>query len=303
MASKLIGADTTTGELPPLVVTFIQGMIDLAGGGSTDAAVADKIENGTLTQAALDAALDLLNVVRNADLTTALDALVAAAPGTLDTLNEIAAALGDDPNFATTITGLLAAKVPNTRQVNGHALSTDVTVTKADVGLGDADDTSDMDKPVSTAQGEADAAIDDRTLAYAENATETPTVAASAGAGAGVPLCTIVVPPSDKEVWIYYAGTVGISMPGQGTLGLTVTDFTEGLTGYEIVGSHPVQFYTNSVANAFAAKISSRVKVGPSDITRVFTLGVQVVQQGSNLAGYLNNLDDYANKSWIAARI
>lgn len=41
--------------------------------------------------------------------------------------------------------------VPNTRQVNGHALTADVTVTKGDVGLGSADNTSDLNKPISTA--------------------------------------------------------------------------------------------------------------------------------------------------------
>lgn len=42
----------------------------------------------------------------------AVDALVAAAPGQLDTLNEIAAALGNDANFAATITAGLAGKAP-----------------------------------------------------------------------------------------------------------------------------------------------------------------------------------------------
>ena len=37
-----------------------------------------------------------------------LAALVASAPGTLNTLNELADALGDDPNFATTIMGMIA---------------------------------------------------------------------------------------------------------------------------------------------------------------------------------------------------
>lgn len=37
-------------------------------------------------------------------------AIVDSAPGTLDTLNELAAALGDDANFATTVTTALAAK-------------------------------------------------------------------------------------------------------------------------------------------------------------------------------------------------
>jgi hypothetical protein len=44
-----------------------------------------------------------------------------------------------------------AAYVPVTRTVNGHALSADVTVTKADVGLGNVDNTSDLAKPISTA--------------------------------------------------------------------------------------------------------------------------------------------------------
>lgn len=49
--------------------------------------------------------------------------------------------------------------VPTTRTVNGHALSADVTVTKGDVGLGNADNTSDVNKPVSTAQ---QAALDEK---------------------------------------------------------------------------------------------------------------------------------------------
>ncbi len=40
-----------------------------------------------------------------------VDALVDAAPGTLDTLNELAAALGDDANFSTTVTNSIATKL------------------------------------------------------------------------------------------------------------------------------------------------------------------------------------------------
>lgn len=42
----------------------------------------------------------------------ALAALVDSSPGTLDTLNELAKALGNDPNFSTTIMNLLAQKAP-----------------------------------------------------------------------------------------------------------------------------------------------------------------------------------------------
>jgi hypothetical protein len=60
---------------------------------------------GTIPDAQLPA-----NLARDTEVAAAVAALVDAAPGTLDTLNELAAALGDDPNFAATITTALAAK-------------------------------------------------------------------------------------------------------------------------------------------------------------------------------------------------
>jgi microcystin-dependent protein len=44
-------------------------------------------------------------------ISNALSGVIDTAPSTLDTLNELAAALGDDPNFATTITDLIANKL------------------------------------------------------------------------------------------------------------------------------------------------------------------------------------------------
>ncbi|EMV4370353.1 phage tail protein [Escherichia coli] len=43
---------------------------------------------------------------------SAIAALVASSPAALDTLNELAAALGNDPKFATTVTNALAGKQP-----------------------------------------------------------------------------------------------------------------------------------------------------------------------------------------------
>lgn len=45
---------------------------------------------------------------------TEVAAIVNAAPSTLDTLNELAAALGDDPNFATTISNQIGLRATNT---------------------------------------------------------------------------------------------------------------------------------------------------------------------------------------------
>ena len=46
-------------------------------------------------------------------------------------------------------------KVPSSTTINGHPLTGDVTITKSDIWLGNVDNTSDLDKPVSTAQQKA----------------------------------------------------------------------------------------------------------------------------------------------------
>lgn len=67
----------------------------------------------------LDETVDGYGYLKSADLsgyatesyvTTAVDNLVDGAPGLLDTLNEIAAAINDDANYATTMTTALAGK-------------------------------------------------------------------------------------------------------------------------------------------------------------------------------------------------
>ena len=47
-----------------------------------------------------------------ADATSQVNAVIASAPAALNTLDELAAALGDDANFATTVTNSLATKAP-----------------------------------------------------------------------------------------------------------------------------------------------------------------------------------------------
>ena len=102
----------------------------------------------------------------------AVAALVGSSPEALDTLAELAEALGNDPNFATTMLNKLAGKqpldgtltnlsgkdvpallqylglvetinlaagaVPSTRKINGHALAADTNVTAQDIFNGQA---------------------------------------------------------------------------------------------------------------------------------------------------------------------
>ncbi|TDO21892.1 hypothetical protein [Pedobacter duraquae] len=54
----------------------------------------------------------LSDVYTRTETNAAIQAIIGAAPGALDTLVELANALGNDPNFAATITTALAAKAP-----------------------------------------------------------------------------------------------------------------------------------------------------------------------------------------------
>jgi len=69
---------------------------------------------GTPTAPTATAATNSTQIATTAFVKAAIDALVSGSPGALDTLNELATALGNDPNFAATITGALAAKAPLT---------------------------------------------------------------------------------------------------------------------------------------------------------------------------------------------
>ena len=62
---------------------------------------------------------------------TQISNLVDAAPGTLDTLNELAAALGDDPNFATTVSTSIGTKVPQARTITINGTSYDLTANRS----------------------------------------------------------------------------------------------------------------------------------------------------------------------------
>ena len=52
-------------------------------------------------------------------ISSAIAALVDSAPGTLDTLHELATALGDDPNFATTVSTALGNRMLTSHPANG----------------------------------------------------------------------------------------------------------------------------------------------------------------------------------------
>ena len=104
------------------VTQQIEGKADkattLAGYGITDAYIRDGVihlGSETITPLTQPVGGDYMT---EGDVDAKIASLVDSAPKTLDTLNELAAALGDDPNFATTITGKIGAKADKTELAN-----------------------------------------------------------------------------------------------------------------------------------------------------------------------------------------
>jgi hypothetical protein len=76
------------------------------------ATLASPTLTGTPLAPTATAGTNTTQIATTAFVSTAVSNLVSSAPSTLDTLNELATALGNDPNFATTVTNSIAGKQP-----------------------------------------------------------------------------------------------------------------------------------------------------------------------------------------------
>lgn len=142
-----LGNVDNTSDADKPISTAVQAALDLkANASNVSSALATKADKAT--------------TYTKEEVDTAIASLVDTAPATLNTLNELAAALGDDPSFASTIAGQIGAKA-NAVDLAVHEDDTNNPhgVTKVQVGLGNVDNTSDANKPVSTA---TQVALDDK---------------------------------------------------------------------------------------------------------------------------------------------
>lgn len=125
--------------------------------------------------------------------------------------------------------------VPTTRKVNNKTMEIDIDISKSDVGLGNVDNTSDMGKPVSTAQA----------TSIATKMT-TPTGNASQVVLGNGTLGTLpVVPTAQSSTYQALVSQSGTSAPSavQSVNDFTGTTFAWARTGtgtYTLTASNPV---------------------------------------------------------------
>ena len=185
-ADGTLSATTFLGDLNGTINTATTATTQSAGNNSTkisttaytDAKVADAINNGTTAIApSQNAVFDALALKSNiagptftgtpaaptasagtnttqlattAFVTTGISNIVDSSPAALNTLNELAAALGDDANFSTTVTNSIATKLPLAGgTLTGALVGTSATFS-GNVGIGTTSPSSKLHIRTST---------------------------------------------------------------------------------------------------------------------------------------------------------
>ncbi|EKS7192795.1 phage tail-collar fiber domain-containing protein [Enterobacter ludwigii] len=113
---------------------FVQAVVSLLNNAlGLKAPLANPALTGTPTAPTAAQTANNTQIANTAFVKSAIAALVGSTPAALDTLNELAAALGNDPNFATTMTNALAGKMEISK--NGADIA-DVAAFLNNIGLG-----------------------------------------------------------------------------------------------------------------------------------------------------------------------
>ena len=122
LKGDVAGSYDTLGKLEDFIIA-LQADVD-ANETASDNAESALQTNITNLSGAVDARFDIIEGSGNGSITKAVADLVDSAPGALNTLNELAAAINDDAGFHTTITNMVGANethVDNMATLTGMA--------------------------------------------------------------------------------------------------------------------------------------------------------------------------------------
>ena len=262
-------------------------------GLTTDLALKAPLESpaltGTPTAPTAAAGTNTTQVATTAFVGTAVADLVASAPSALNTLNELATALGNDASFSTTITNSLGEKAP----LNSPTFTGTVSgISKSMVGLANVDNTSDVSKPISNA---TQTALDLK--APLANPTFTGTVAGVTKAHVGLgnvdntadsakPVSTATQTALDLKANLAsptFTGTITIPQARITGVSTTVSANTATTVDTTALASFTTIDYTVSIKQG--SKIRSSKVLVQTDGTTVDSVEHSILETGGAMAG------------------
>lgn len=207
-------SDTEIGYLDG-VTSAIQTQIDakLASttASSTYAPLASPALTGVPTAPTATAGTSTTQVATTAFVGTAVADLVASAPAALNTLDELAAALGDDVNFATTVTNSIATKAP----VNGPTFTGLTTVSASGIAFTDGTQVKAGVPSLTTINQQAGAYT-----TVLEDRDKLVEVSSGSGVTVTIPANASVAYPVGTSIDILQTGSGQVTIAGSG--GVTV---------------------------------------------------------------------------------
>jgi hypothetical protein len=124
-AGSGLDADKLDGQSSAYYATAASVTSEASTRSSADTTLQNNINSEAATRASKDnaiwSALTATNTAIRSVISTEVSSLIDSAPAALNTLNELAAALGDDANFSTTVTNSIATKAPSSRTITAGA--------------------------------------------------------------------------------------------------------------------------------------------------------------------------------------
>jgi len=134
-AARVITSSDGTNATIPVATASVSGVMSASQVTTLNgkAPLASPALTGTPTAPTAAANTNTTQIATTAYVQTEIGDLIGGAPGALDTLNELAEAIGDDASYASGITTALAAKAPIASPTFTGTVS---GITKAMVGLG-----------------------------------------------------------------------------------------------------------------------------------------------------------------------
>ncbi len=225
--------------------------------------------------------------------------LINTAPAALDTLKELATALGNDPNFATTMTNQLASKA-NATDLSSHTGNTTVHITAAERTAWNEKANASHTHAISEVTG-LQAALD----AKASTAVATTTASGLMSTSDKIKLDGIATGATN---YIHPTGDGNLHVPATGTTsnakvlraGATAGALSWGIVDFSEIGNRPATYAPSAHVHAIADVTNLQAALdGKAATTHTHAIGdvtnLQTTLDGKSAVGHTHSISEVTN--------